>query len=338
MPLHRPCLFVALVWISLVACDDASEGQATLEKPHHHYVANKMSVPTNTNQAREYGLDLNNDGTVDNRFGTVLSALSNTGIDIQGIADKSVAEGSIILLVDLQTGNFQDAATASIQVYRGDTSSPPACNTGESYTCTAAIPPVCSGCQHHLQGGASFTINPSSPTNDALAGKIVDGTFTGGPGSLSLQIALGGTRPIELDLIGARAKATSMTNTAIGNSSSGGVIFAGAVKQDQINNKVIPAIQQLLVQIVARDCTMPNMPPGCGCASGSTGSTILSLFDTTKADGTAGHDCVVSVDEIKNNNLMRALLAPDVTIDGTMALSFGIKTTAVAGVFTPAGQ
>jgi hypothetical protein len=265
----------------------------------------------------------------------MLSALASQGIDVQGMADKSVAEGGIILLVDLQTTNFQNAAAASIQVYRGDTPNPPASNTGESYTCTATIPLVCSGCQHHLQGGASFSINASSPTNPALAGKIVDGTFTGGPGRLSLQIALGGTRPIELDLFGARAKATGITNTAIGTSSSGGVIFAGALKQEEVNNKVIPAIQQLLVAIVAQDCTMLNMPPGCGCASGSAGRTILNLFDTTMADGTAGRDCAVSVNEVRNNNLIRALLAPDVTIDGTMALSFGIKVTAVAGVFTP---
>ena len=116
------------------------------------------------------------------------------------------------------------------------------------------------------------------------------------------------------------------------------MIFAGALKQEDVNNKVIPAIQKSLVRIIARDCTMLNMPPGCGCADGSTGKTILSLFDTTTANGTAGHDCAISVEEVKNNNLIRSLLTPDVTIDGEMALSFGIKVTAVAGVFTPAGQ
>ena len=33
-----------------------------------------------------------------------------------------------------------------------------------------------------------------------------------------------------------------------------------------------------------------------------------------------------------------SLLSPDVTIDGKMALSLGIKATAVKAVFTPAGQ
>jgi hypothetical protein len=45
----------------------------------------------------------------------------------------------------------------------------------------------------------------------------------------------------------ARALATGITNTTIGTPASGGVIFAGALKQNEVNNKVIPAIQQLLV-------------------------------------------------------------------------------------------
>jgi hypothetical protein len=92
--------------MSLVPRDGAAEGASTLEGPHYHYVANRMYVPTSASQAREYGLDLNNNGTVDNQFGMMLSALASQGIDVPGRADKSVAEGGIILLVNLQTTNF----------------------------------------------------------------------------------------------------------------------------------------------------------------------------------------------------------------------------------------
>ncbi len=64
-----------------------------------------------------------------------------------------------------------------------------------------------------------------------------------------------------------------------------------------------------------------------GCASGSTGKTILNLFDTTPKN------CMVTVDEIKNNTLIQSLLAPDVKIDGKDALSLGIKATTVKGNF-----
>src|SRR5262249_19323569 len=151
--------------------------------------------------------------------------------------------------------------------------------------------------QHQLTGQASFDIASGSPTNAALAGKIVNGTFTGGPGNLVLQIALGGPMAVELDLIGAKGKAseipatglgpTTMPNTATA-ASTGGLILGGALTQDDLNNKVIPAIQQQLGPLNIRDCCGgPNSPggmtcnpaanPPCGCTDGSTGKTILGL-------------------------------------------------------------
>ena len=60
---------------------------------------------------------------------------------------------------------------------------------------------------------------------------------------------------------------------------------------------------------------------------GSTGKTILGLFDADK-------NCSVTVEEIKTNSLIVSLLSPDVTINGTMALSLGIKATAVKATYT----
>jgi len=297
--------------------------------PAFHYVADRIRVPTTNTEAREYGLDLNGDGTVDNQLGMVLSTLAGMGFKLQDTIDTAVAEGSIILLVDFQTKDFTNTTAAGIQVFLGDMPTPAACNGTETYD-----PVAKTGCKHHLDGNGSFSIDPNSPTDAALAGKIVNGTFTGGStkSNLSLQIALGGTDAIKLDLIGARAKASGISETMIGSGTTGGVILAGAVTKDDIDNKVIPAIQAQLVPIIARDCTMLSAPPGCGCGTDTTGKTILGLFDTTPKD------CAVTVDEIKNNSLIVSLLAPDVTIEGKMALSIGVKATAVKGTFTPAGQ
>jgi len=323
----RPFLLAAAVLpMSLAACG-GDDGQPTPEGTHYYYVANQVFVPTSNTQARDYGIDLNSDGTVDNQLGMVLSTLAGMGFDIQATIDTAVAEGSIILLVDFQTKDFTNTTAAGIQVYLGDNEMPAACNAGEMYNTMTKT-----GCKRHLDGNGSFSIAADSPQNAALGGKIVNGTFTGGPGDLSLQIALGGTNAIKLDLIGARAKASMISETGIGMGTSGGVIFGGAVTKDDIDNKVIPAIQTQLVPIIERDCTMPTMPPGCGCVADSTGKTILGLFDTNPKD------CAVSVDEIKNNSLIVSLLSPDVTINGKMALSLGIKATAVKGMYTVAGQ
>ena len=326
MALRPVLLAIAVLPMSLVAC--GGDDQPIPEGMHYHYVASSVLVPTTNTQSREYGLDLNADGTPDNQLGMVLSQLAGMGFKIQDTIDTAIAEGSIILLADIQTKDFTNTTAAGIQVFLGDkaTAMPAPCSGTEAYD-----PTTKTGCKHHLDGSGVFGISSSSPMDAALRGKFVNGTFTAGPGDLTLQIALGGTDAIELDLIGARAKATGVTESMIGTATSGGIILAGAITKDDIDKKVIPAVQKQLVPIIMRDCNMLTAPPGCGCGADTTGKTIIGLFDTS-------HDCAVAEDEIKNNNLIMSLLSPDVTIDGKMALSLGIKASAVKGSFTPPGQ
>lgn len=316
----RPTSLAAVALLSsIVACGGDDAGNVIPEGTHYHFVANKVFVPTTNTQAREYGLDLNADGTVDNQLGMVLSTLGSMGFDIQKTIDTAVADGNIILLADFQTKDFTNTTAAGVQVFLGANPTPAACN-GSADTV----------CGHHLDGMGSFSIASGSPMNAALGGKIVNGTFTGGPGNLTLQIALGGTTAINLNLIGAKAKGSSISADGIGMGTTGGMIFAGAVTKEDIDTQVIPAIQTQLIPTIMRDCPMPTVP-GCGCADSSTGKTIVGLFD-------ANHDCTVTVEEIKTNSLIVSLLSPDVTVDGKMALSLGVKATAVKGTYTVPGQ
>ncbi len=319
------CLAAAALPITLAACGGDDGGTVIPEGMHYQFVSKRAFVPTNNNQAREFGLDIGSssgklDKTVDNQLGMVLGTLASMGFDIQSTIDEAVAKGSIILLVDFQTKDFTNTTAAGLKVLLGSNPMPAPCNPGPPVeeACTMAKPPVCAGCAHHLQGTGTFGIDPKSPDSAAVGGKIINGTFTGGPGEISLQIALGGTDAIQLDLIGARAKASGITDSAIDS-----VILAGALTADDLNTKVIPAIQKQIAPIITRDCNMPTVPPGCGCMSGSTGKTVLDLFDGD-ITGTA-KDCMVSVEEIKGNSLIQSLLAPDVKIDGKDALSLGIK-------------
>ena len=342
MAFHRPYLYAALAALplSLLACGSSGGGGNNPTGMHYHYVTNQLLVPTNNQQAHDYGLDLDGNGSVDNQLGSVLGTLAGMGFDIQGTVDIAVLDGSVIFLADVQTTDFTNASNAGFQVYLGTNPQPPACMSGEMPTCTTAMPPVCTGCGHHLTGSGMFTIDPNGPMNAALTGNFASGNFTAGPGTLTLPLTLAGAN-LKLNLIGARVKASGVTNMQIGSSSSGGAILAGALTQDDLNNQVLPAIGMALGPLIQRDCCgLPTSPggatcnpsgsPACGCTSGSTGATILGLFDGD--DGTA-KDCMVSVAEIKGNTLIQSLLAPDVTIDGKMALSLGVKMTAVGAQF-----
>jgi len=292
--------------LPLVACgEDGPSG------PVRGYVVSEASVPTSNPQATEFGLDLNGDKVVDNQLGAVLAALSSQGFKVQDAVTTAIKEGSIILLVEFQAGNLASGA-AGLAVKLGDAPMPAACSSTTDMVCG-----------HHLDGNGSFAVAAGSPQNAAVEGKIVGGTFNGGPGDIALEIALGGTTPIQLDLIGARAKASGITEAGIDS-----LVVGGALPIDDLNTKVIPAIYAQIAPLVSADCP-GTVPPDCGCATGSTGRTILNLFDAVPKD------CKITVDEIANNTLIKSLLAPDVTIEGKMALSLGLKVKTVKATIRP---
>src|SRR5688572_20091747 len=57
------------------------------------YVISKQQIPTNNNQAREFGLDLNGDVTVDNQLGMVLATFAGQGFEVQLESDRAVDRG-----------------------------------------------------------------------------------------------------------------------------------------------------------------------------------------------------------------------------------------------------
>jgi len=324
----RPLFLSLVVPASLVACGGGDDGGNIVPAgPHHTYVAAEANVPTNATQSKDFGLDLASstddqpDGVVDNQLGMVLATLAGQAMfDVQGAITQSVLEGSIILLVDLQTEDFQASGAVGVAVKLGSNPQPEPCTD----------PTMIATCGQHLKGTGTFQIAAGSPDNAAVTGKIVGGTFNGGPGDITLQIALGAS-PVTLNLHGARVKASGMTDTGIDTA-----IFAGALLKTDLDNTVIPAIQGQLGPIITRDCTDLANPPDCGCTAGSTGKTILGLFDSDPKD------CAVSVAEIQNNALIKSLLSPDICVnDGANggncampnALSLGIKAKAVAATF-----
>lgn len=312
--------------LSLVACGgSADDGAVVPEGTHYGYVVSKASVPTDNTTATKYGLDIGAsksgtpDGVVDNQLGRALGVLAGMGFDIQGTVDLAVAQGSIILLVDFQTKDFTTSSAAGLSVKLGANPMP--------MPCTDPADPTT--CGKHLTGIGMFTIAADSPTDALVAGTIVNGTFNGGPGDISLQIALGTTQPITLSLLNARAKATAISDAGMT------ATLGGALSVNDLNTQVIPAIAAQVEGILARDCgTGTRTPPTCGCASGSTSVTLLDLLDGK--DGTTP-DCKISAAEIAGNVIIKSLLGPDVcstkTCTAPDALSLGIQVQTVKATF-----
>lgn len=278
---------------------------------HYHYVIDKVSIPTTNTQARELGLDLNGDATVDNQLGMVFSVFGGMGFAPQASFDKEVDTGKSIMLADLYALDFMNAQAATFTMFPGTNPMPTACAGSQDTVC-----------RHHLTGSASFTSNPQ-PFEQPLTGNFVNGTLAAGPGHLKIQLAFADAPPAQITLLGARVKLSSVSGSAITTA-----ILAGGVTTSDLDNKVIPALQVSMMAGVTRDCPTAT-PPDCICMQSSAGQTSLGLFD-------ANRDCVISVDELRTNSLIESLLSPDVTLENQQCLSIGIGAHAVpAGFFLP---
>lgn len=164
--------------------------------------------------------------------------------------------------------------------------------------------------------------------NPPLVGPLKDGEFATEPGSITVPINLGTSQPALLPLLGARI--ASKNAIAIGTS-FGDVEIGGALTPDDVNTILLPAVLPAITKVVQRDCCgLPTSPGGatcvpssCGCIANSAGAQLVDSFDSTP------RDCVVTASEIAANSLAQSLLAPDVTIDGQRAVSFGMLATLV---------
>jgi hypothetical protein len=286
--------------------DTAVDGP-TLPVTHHRYVIDRFLLPATNTQARDFGLDLDGDAEVDNQLGMVMSTLGNMGLDIQIDTDKQIDTGTTIMLPDLGADDLTTETYATFTIFQGANPTPAPCFNAQDTVC-----------RKHLTGSGAFTAK-TAPVDPPLVGTIDNGKLVAGPGHLTVQFSMLSSTPLLVSLLGARVELMP-TGTAIGK-------IGGAIGKPELDNVVIPGMREGFQAAVARDCTNPTSPPGCGCVADSQGKTYLGLFDTDP------QDCSLSVSEIRNNSLIVSLFAPDVTIEGLQALSLGVSVHAVGASY-----
>ncbi|HTM21013.1 MAG TPA: hypothetical protein VL172_10910, partial [Kofleriaceae bacterium] len=306
------------------------------------FVVNRLLLPTTATQANSYGLVL--DGNPQNRpnnaLGQILSTLASQSSDVslQDSIDKQINTGGIILLNRIKATALTMATGVGSWIYLGD----PA--TATPAPCTDELDTVCG---HHLDGTGTFTTDAASPNDARVSGHIIGGQFTGGPGTVTIQIALteGSADAVTLNLIGARMVG-NVTADGMGSEGSPAKL-GGAITDSDLHEHVLPALQGILSDNIDKYCTgIDNGTDACGCEDGSTGRTLLDLFDETDTNGDPNPDCMVTLEELEANSLISSLLAPDVDLldgDGNFnprkdgvkdSLSLGIAFTTTTADFT----
>jgi hypothetical protein len=310
----------SIVALGLVACggDDGSSGDDDIDPAgtNNTFVISKISLPTNATEATMLGLDIDdkaNDG-VDNQLGTLLASIRTLapGLNIQMSLDDQVDTGGIVLLANVKATALDNASGVGLWVYQGDMPMPAPCTD-----------PNDTVCRHHLDGTGTFGIKAGSQTDAKLAGSIMAGTFKGGPGRITLQLALSAGAPIDLPLQKAKAEITVSAN-GFGTGSK----LGGAISQGDIDTVVNPAIHTTVTGIIDRDFTGARTPPCGGCLSGWCGGWVLGFLD-------GNNDCRVTVAVVMTT--VDGILTDDIDLDGDTvndAVSLGVGVSAVKGGFT----
>ncbi|HVV87222.1 MAG TPA: hypothetical protein VHE35_29480 [Kofleriaceae bacterium] len=328
---HLPILLLAstLPLAALAAAcggdDSSGDGDGTVDPDgtNHTYAISKVSVPSNGTEATQLGLDIDekpNDanGGIDNQLGMVLGNIGALAPDlhIQTSIDEQVDQGGIILLANVVAKDLTNASGVGLAVYQGENPRPAPCTDANDTVC-----------RHHLDGTGMFDVAADSRPAQ-LAGKIVAGKFSGGPGTVTLSIALSAGMPIDLPLQKAKAELSGISATGITSGKIG-----GAIAKADLETKVYPAIAATIRATYDRDCPMTperTIANGCNCAAGTTGKTLQTTFDKTPPD------CMISDSEVVG--FVSGLVSPDIDLDGdgmADAVSLGVGVQAVAGAFTP---
>ncbi len=326
---------VTCLALPLAGCGgDDDSGDGVDEQPavdpagtNHTYVISEILLPDTPAEAREFGIDLDLDDRAvpDNQLGLILPGLAGLGqVDLQSALSEQVQDGGIQLLANIKATDLTQASGAGAWIYLGENPTPAPCTDPDDPTT----------CGQHLEGNATFDIASSSPTDAFVSGNIIGGQFTGGPGNITVQIALvEGSAPLTLNLIAARMQ--------IGMVSDDGLIsgkLAGGILESELKTVILPGLVDIMASIFEEDC--PSTTPPC-CTESSVGASLMGQFDKDNS-------CTVTVEEVENSSLISAFLMPDVDLlddDGNYsptagdeavpdALSVGLGFTAVPAEFT----
>lgn len=298
----------------------------------HQFVIARIFMPTTMAEANMFGLDLDGDsvGRPDNALGQILATLAGQAgamFDLQATNDDHLRRGDILLLANVKAVSLTSAAGVGTSIHLGANPSIAPCIDANDLVCG-----------QHLNGTASFEIEPTAPIHPPLLGETMGGRLTGGPGVVTIALSLvQGEAPQMLDLVGARVDVGVISDTGMMQGRLG-----GALTEAEVQSKFVPALHATVSNTIAQDCAGISAP--C-CEAGSSGEMLVELFDASEP-----LDCVVTLQELQSSSAIMSLVAPDVDLfdgdpaDGNFAprtdgikdcLSLGLGFEATSAVFTP---
>lgn len=296
------------------ACSTASQAR---------YVVHQVTMPSSANH---YSYDVDGNGTVENKTEDVVAGLEGAGLNIQQAFSAHLADGQILMLIDVQGGSLTTGCANVILREAKPTTMPPAFNGMDSFTPNPDYASV------KLVGNlSSGLLTTTAPKNQPPASL----------GVLKLSVPITLDYKLPLIVYGARVEG-QLTANGITNGK-----LHGALRKVDLETYSFPVVAQAITQRI-------NEPP-----NGSEEALMISLFEdqnntiskqkcmTTPAKCCATNPttCEITAAEVGASPIIQQLIAPDVQMfqgetwtptpggSSKESLSFGIGFAGVKATF-----
>lgn len=277
----------------------------------HVYVVASVDLASSGAEAQQLGIDLDGDPQcrADNALGAIASWFGDDH-DLDAEANALIDAGAILHLLELEAVSREEASGVRVTIRHAvDLDG----ELGDNFT-----------------GHELFGVDASRGSGSATGRITSGGMLSVGEGTAPIALTFPGLdEPFLVPLVAVRIEAEVTPEGLSGR-------IGGAVLQDDVDRVILPAAFVAVNRVIARQCDLDADRPSC--PQGAWGQTLVDLFDS---DG----DFVITLDELRDNDLISALLGPDVDLydeDGAFAprtdgwndaLSVGLGFTAVpAGI------
>ena len=274
------------------------------------FVMDSVQVPQTANEASTMALDLDGNGQPDNALGGLLAAIAGQA-DLPIAADQvtAIEAGRALTLVGLEDVVLGEGGAVSLQVAPGRDLDDDAAD--------------------NFAGTEPFALAPLEGADGMMPGVLgAAGRLRAGPGTVPVLLAFPGVPPAAIPLVGVGGR---MECDASADGLASGR-FGAALTQDEVNQRLIPAMAAGIDEILQRDC--PDEP----CEPGSQGEQLATFFDDNE-------DRRMTEEELLSNSLIASTIGnPDLDlfdedgvynprVDGVKdSLSLGVGFTAVPAV------
>ncbi|HKS06917.1 MAG TPA: hypothetical protein VJR92_11425 [Gemmatimonadaceae bacterium] len=305
----KPRLVVALLALAACSSDVNSPSSGTVTQ----WLVSAIELPLNASQADDFAYDLDGDGTPDNQFGNVLSALTQAaGFDLQAGMDAGISDGDIVQLIRFQSDDATLTADAAAGAtwYVGQTTAGYQVSPHQidnTYDASVFAGP--------LSSSDYSSRNPATTTN---------------PVAIMLPIRLFASAPVVyVPMNGVHVEWSFTATTGMMNGR-----IHGSIREADINTFLVPALAETFNAVIT------------AAPASDEAVALLDLFDVGGCGGATADDGVISVCELENDNLIQTLLRPDATIYNASggykpgaagvpanALTFGVGFTAIRTTF-----